>query len=195
MVLVPAAVLKSEADQNAKFSISSLGTSWKLPVHRAYLILAYSPAASRPALERLQRFTWLVAAVAQATGAVGIYLGGAQATHDPRFFIEMARTPGLPALLMLWSGIDSAADGPDRISLLSLGLRHLGLPELRLTAPRGHGNEALEVMFDFLAYVAERGKRLPEGDTIGRTADERLKVHYEQSPLDPAAQVWRVDLP
>jgi hypothetical protein len=32
------------------------------------------------------------------------------------------------------------------------------------------------VFFDFLGYVAELGKPLPKGDTVGRTADERLPV-------------------
>ena len=44
------------------------------------------------------------------------------------------------------------------------------------------------------AYIAANGKPLPEGDTIGRTPDERLPVHYVPSPIDPDVKVWRVEL-
>jgi len=51
-----------------------------------------------------------------------------------------------------------------------------------------------QFLFDFLSYSAEFGKPLPEGDTIGRTEDERLPIHYVQSPIDPKVKVWRVEL-
>ena len=53
----------------------------------------------------------------------------------------------------------------------------------------------METTFDLLAYVASRGEALPEGDTVGRTDDERLPVHYVESPGDPAKKVWRLELP
>jgi hypothetical protein len=33
-----------------------------------------------------------------------------------------------------------------------------------------------------------------EGDTVGRTCDERLPVRYVPSPVDPTTQVWSVEL-
>jgi hypothetical protein len=50
------------------------------------------------------------------------------------------------------------------------------------------------MMFDLLGYVASIGKPLPDGDTVGRTADERLPVSYVPSPLDSSKKVWRVEL-
>jgi hypothetical protein len=73
-------------------------------------------------------------------------------------------------------------------------MKQLGLPELLLEAPKKSAGQALETFFNLLAYVAERGKALPEGDTVGRTADERLPVHYVPSPADPKEKVWRVEL-
>ena len=40
-----------------------------------------------------------------------------------------------------------------------------------------------------------RGEALPEGDTVGRTASEKLPVHYVPSPVDLKVKVWRVELP
>jgi hypothetical protein len=64
-----------------------------------------------------------------------------------------------------------------------------------LVAPKSAGKDALATFFDLLAYLAERGEPLPEGDTVGRSADERLPVRYVPSPIDPGKTVWRVELP
>ena len=50
------------------------------------------------------------------------------------------------------------------------------------------------MLYDLLAYVVSRGRPLPDGDTVGRTAAEKLPVHYVPSPIDPKVKVWRVEL-
>jgi hypothetical protein len=194
--LIPAPVPKGEADEGAQYSVSSLGTGWKLPKHRAHLIVTLSEPAGTPRLDSLSRLTALLAALAQTSGAVGIYWGEAGATHDPKFFMEVARDSEVAARLMLWSGISVAREANGRISLLSLGMKQLDLPDLLLTAPSsGKVGPPLEYFFDLLTYLAKRGKPIPDGDTVGRTADERLKVKYVPSPIDASKKVWRVQLP
>ena len=51
------------------------------------------------------------------------------------------------------------------------------------------------MMFDLLTYLANRGVAIPDGDTVGRSADEKLKVRYVPSPIDESKKVWRVELP
>lgn len=78
--------------------------------------------------------------------------------------------------------------------MLSLGMKQLDLPELLLIAPKSSGNSALEPFFTFLSYVANRGEPVPEGDTIGRSETEKLRVQYVPSPLDRKTKVWRVEI-
>jgi hypothetical protein len=49
-------------------------------------------------------------------------------------------------------------------------------------------------MLDLLGMVVESGKPLPEGDTVGRSASEKLAVHYVPSPVHRKAKVWRVEM-
>lgn len=78
--------------------------------------------------------------------------------------------------------------------MLSLGMKQLNLPDLLLIAPKSSGNSALEPFFTFLSYVANRGEPVPDGDTIGRSETEKLRVQYVPSPLDQKTKVWRVEL-
>lgn len=192
VMLLPVAVPNGEADAAARYSLSSIGTDWKMPAHKAHLVVTCD--SSGTAVESLSTFTSVLAAVADASPTVGIYWGDAGATHDPKFFLTTARDADVVPRMMLWTGVSLAREGDGRLSLLSLGMKQLNLPDLLLIAPKSAGNSALETFFDLLSYVASRGKALPEGDTVGRTPNEKLPVRYVPSPLDPKRKVWRVEL-
>ena len=88
--LMPVAVPNGEADQGAQFSMSSFRNEWKLPPHCAHLIVSLQAAGDSAPVVRLSRFTSLLAAVTRSSPAVGVYWGGAGATHDSNFFVSVA---------------------------------------------------------------------------------------------------------
>lgn len=193
VALMPVPVPGGEAEQGAKYSVGSLGTGWTLPPHSAHLVVTAQAPSSMSLVARVSRFTSLLAAVAETSGAVGVYWGNARATHSADFFTSVAADQGITARIMLWTGLSVAHESDGRSSLLSLGMQQLDLPDLLLVSS-SPSNEALETFFDLLAYVASRGEPIPEGETVGRTADEKAPVHYVRSPVDAGKKVWRVDL-
>jgi hypothetical protein len=192
VMLLPTAVPNGEADDAVRFSLSAMGTGWKLPKHNAHLIVTCN--SSGAPLESLSLLTSLLAAVVKSSPAVGIYWGPASATHDPKFFLETAQEPDISFRIMLWTGVSMAREADGRLSLLSIGMDQLNLPDLLLVAPKSAGSSALEAFFSLLTYVANRGKPLPEGDTVGRSATEKLRVQYVPSPMDEKTKVWRVEI-
>lgn len=193
VALMPHAVPGGEADDAARFSISEI-SGWTLPPHGAHLVVTLQETQPVPATVSLARFTGIMAAVTEACNAVGLYWGAAGATHNPQFVISVAEEKHTDALLMLWTGVSVAREDDGRLSLLSLGMRQLDLPDLLLTAPAAETESAFECFFDLLAYATNRGAAPADGDTIGRTQDERWTVRSVASPLDPAVEVWRVDM-
>jgi hypothetical protein len=187
--LMPVPVPDGEADGATERSLSGLGGSWTLPEHRAHLVVV-QPGATHGSVDELTTFTRVVAAIVRATNALGVYWGEGGATHHPEFVVNIAHTE-LP--LPLWIGI-SIAEGDGVTELLSIGMKQLDLPDLLLEAPHPDA-KVLEFFYDLLAYVTRRGKKLPQGDTVGRTEKERLKVRYVKSPIDPSAEVWSVRIP
>jgi hypothetical protein len=194
VMLIPSPVPKGEADEAARYSISALNGKWKLPPHKAHLIVTLHGEGD--AMTRLSALTSILAAVAEVSPAVGIYCGDAGATHDPRFFRELARSRTTPSRLALWTGISIAREDNEdkRYSLLSLGMKQFELPDLLLVVPPAKTDDAIPFMLELLGMVVESGKPLPEGDTVGRSATEKLPVHYVTSPVDPKARVWRVEM-
>jgi hypothetical protein len=73
-------------------------------------------------------------------------------------------------------------------------MKQFELPDLLLMVPPAKTNDAIPFMLDLLGMVVKSGKPLPEGDTVGRSATEKLAVHYVISPVDPKTKVWRVEM-
>lgn len=188
--LIGAPVPGGEAEAHAQHSLSALGDGWSPAPHRAHLLVMLVPD-DRGARASMRDLTRLLAAAAQASDAVGVYLG--PATHEPRFFVEAVRELEDP--VPVWIGFSLAAEAGDRGSILSRGMDQLGLPDLLLTVRKDDVAAGIAYFFDVIEYVIDRGAPIPDGDTVGRTADEKLVVRYEPSPIDPEAKVWRIDLP
>ena len=212
VVLTPAPVPNAEADTAAFLSLSSLRDNWRLPGHAAHLVvrrldpvrgdvtrstslLGRVLGSQRPAtpLESLSRFTKVVAALTRASDALGVYWGAAPVTHEPRFFVDLARETDVP--LPLWLGVTITPEPADRLSVLSMGMRQLGLPDLLLGAPKKDLGDTLDFFFSTLTFVAERGEQLPDGHVVPRSLLQRPAVRYVASPLDDNTRVFRLDLP
>jgi hypothetical protein len=177
-LLMPGPVPANEADEAARFSVAALGTDWKLAAHRAH-VTVMTAGPLRTADRAL--FTRVVAAIADAAGALGVYWPAGHVTHPTELFVEYARTD--ESLCMLWNGVSLAGDGPGRLSLLSLGLRALGLPEVLVTAPRAEADEALDRLRRVLVRV------------VGAGSLDGEDVRMAPSPIDPEDEVARIDLP
>ena len=196
--LIPRPMPRDEAEWHAQFSLPAVSRGWKLPVHRAHLVVAWQETASLSPVDSLRRYTWLLAATVEAAHAVAVYWADSGATHPADFFVGVAGSDDPRALMRIWSGVSVASDGarPDRTSFVSLGMAQLELPDLELSVPRSlERGAALDRLYALLAEVAVRGAPFQEGEAVGSEEAERLPVRYVKSPVDPTKTVWRVELP
>lgn len=192
VAFVPAAIPKGEADEGFEFSIASWSSSFRRPQHNAHLVVTMQLEADLSLLEAQRRFTGLIAGVMEASKAVAVYWGQAGASHPADFFLDVAN--GDPDMwVMVWTGVSRARPSPDRVSLLSLGMDQFGIKNLMVNAPGSMGQDLVMNFFQLLDYAIQRGDAIPEGDTVGESETQRLRVKYEPSPIDPSQTIWRID--
>jgi hypothetical protein len=185
-------VPNGEADGGYEFSVASLSDDFDPPSHRSHLVVTMHLDSDRSPVEAQTLFTRLLAAVVESSDGVAVYWGEAGATHPAQFFLDVANASE-DLWIMLWTGISRANDGPGRVSLLSLGMKQFGLLDLMVSAPVG--GDPLTFMLDMLTYCIQRGANIPDRDTVGRSANEKLRVRYEPSPINPELNVARIDIP
>jgi hypothetical protein len=202
-------VPNAEADTAAFLSLSAVSGKWRLGSHAAHLQLSLEGPMQRKAeglrnrlagtvreaspLERLSLYTRAVAAVSQAVNGLGVHWAAGPVTHAPDFFAQMAKETPLP--LPLWLGVSLTPEPGGRTTVLSFGMKQLGLPDLLLAGPGGKElPDTVDFFFSALASIAERGRAPEEGETIPRSLLSRPKVRYTASPLESGVQVWKLEL-
>jgi hypothetical protein len=199
LFMMPFAIPTGEAEAAAVFSVSRFSDTSVQPMteHGAHAVVRLQSWQGSTPQDELMRLTWGVAAVAKATGALAVYWGNGGVTHPADFFISRATNSGGPGdsmLVDLWLGI-SVASERGGASFLTRGVHEqFALPDLKLWSPEA-STHALVHAFDLISYVIDRGTPIAAGETVGSTADERLVVRYEFSPIGKAVQVMCVDLP
>lgn len=195
IALMPAAIPNEEAEGVAECSLAAFSPQGGRPApHAAHLVISTSPADGDGDLDTLMRHTRVVASCVDAYRAHAVYEGNARATHPAAFYLDAVRSMNPP--LMVWTGVSVAHESPTRTGILTLGVENmLGMPDMLVSGPRGQANETLTFLFDMLLYVVKRSEPLPDGDTVGRSAQEKLKVSYVVSPVDAERKVARIDLP
>jgi len=88
-----------------------------------------------------------------------------------------------------------AAEPRGRVSVVTHGMTRCGRGEFGITesAP---GSGSLDLALSMAGWMlAEPDKQLPTGDTVGRSADEKLRVQRVPNPTGSGPAVIRLDLP
>lgn len=193
IALMPIAIPNGEAEAGFPLSVSSFSADSNLKKHQAHVLVTLMPTAETDAVEAMMAFTSLLAAVTETTQSVGVYWGNVGATHTSEFFLSIASEYDVNPRILLWNGISRAPEGGGKMSFLSYGMNQIALPDLYLICDANAASQALGRLFDLLSYIAGRGKAIPAGDTIGATAEEKIRVKYVKSPADKSKIVWKVE--
>ena len=167
----------------------------RLKAHQAHVLVAVlAPEPDRITATLLR--TRVVAAVAATTPSCGVYWGEAPVVNAAADFVEEAKRTSRERLpLYLWLAFDlvrNPADGT--FTLHTSGMRAFDLMELELVASGEQPATLVDRAFNFAHYLLDHGPVLKDGDTIGLSDQERLRIQLLPSLRDPARTVYRITL-
>lgn len=136
----------------------------------------------------------IAAAAVAASPAVAAMLGCGIVFRRADVFVQYVDHMGsmLSALVFVDVTVEQEADG--RFSVLTHGLTRYAREEFMIV-----GADA-SAAYNFAITMAQwmlddRSKVLPTGDTVGRSAEEQLRIERVPSPLGGQAPVIRLELP
>lgn len=138
----------------------------------------------------------LTSSVIATTAAVGAMLGHGVVFHKAGIFqgmTEIGVEEGeLPPELIC--DITIAPEGEERMSFLTHGMQRYGREELYVTcSTRGKGG--LDFVFSIARWLlGDPEKQLPTGDTIGRSAEEKVRVQRVPNPTGRGDEVMLLEL-
>lgn len=165
----------------------------EVEAHAAHLIITTMslPDAPRDA-DTLQ--VKLTAAVVGASPAIAAMLGHGVVLHRAGFFTDIAAGPISVLPLLVCVDVTIAAEADERMSFLTHGLQRYGREEFFVTASRT-GQGAVDFLLALVGWMLDDpDKQLPTGDTVGRTADEQVRIQRVANPTGEGPEVIRLDL-
>ncbi|MEM7455923.1 MAG: DUF4261 domain-containing protein [Planctomycetota bacterium] len=171
------------------------GATEVLSNHRAHCLITLMFQTPRTPLAKSRLLTMITASVAHVCEqAVGVYWGNATLVIRPDMFRDFAveilpHGPPLP----IWVDFRVGTNKRGTTSGFTHGLTALGMMELECenaTEPPGELRARFEGL---IGYLLENGPVIRDGDTIGESMTERIKVDFCPSSFGHDRQVMRLD--
>lgn len=170
--------------------------------HTHHLVVSYLGGTSQP----LARHVWLtrfVAALCRLTDAVGVYWGAGTLVQSTEAFTEAATTVSAdePAV-HLWidhrveplGGRTGWLRRKTGYRFFTEGMGAFDLPEMEIDRTTWKPEDVLDFTSGVVTYLVMRGEPIGDGETVGRTAGEKIAVRHAGSMFDRPGPVMKLDL-
>lgn len=148
------------------------------------------------AIERRLCLTGVTGVAAQQDGVMGVYWPEATLVHHPRLFAEMAKeitSPEAPPLY-LWVDFRVFRNDDGTSGLFTTGMTALGHMEFEIPRIEMKPGELRDWAVNIAGYLLEKGPVLKHGETIGATAEQRLRISHTKSQFGHPGKVMRFDV-
>jgi hypothetical protein len=150
--------------------------------HKAHVILSIINAGKEPVKENIL-YSKVVAAVLKNSDAIGIYIGGRSLVLSKSFYltnVNMAFADGNDGLpLYTWIYFGLRQEGNLR-SVYTYGLAAFNKTEMEIIGSTLPFDDLSDMMYNITSYVLAYNVNLKDGETIGLSAEQKLKISLSQ---------------
>lgn len=178
-------------------------TSWMWPEetsatdvkrHRTHLLVTMTGGRSDPIPRRLM-LTAMTALAARQPGVLGVYWPDGTLVHYPPVFVEMADAVNSPEAppLYLWVDFRLFRNDDGTIGLFTTGLKAIGFMEIEIPKIDMDPIELRDWTVNIAYYLIEKGPVLSDGDTIGMTAEQKIRIRHLPSLFGKEETVLRFE--
>jgi Domain of unknown function (DUF4261) len=192
--LIDAPIPPGELDFPCATNFSWEGACNAIGKMHAHAIITTLPLDGKPTKAHVYN-TAMVQAVSALSNSVGIYWGNGSNFWSPEQFAAAALTASFedpPYLLWVGHKMQREADGS--MSFFTIGMPHFGTRDVEVQHSRADVSSTFDIMRFVSLYLAAHGPVIKDGETIGRSADEKIKVTVGPSVYDPKRVVYRLNL-
>jgi hypothetical protein len=167
----------------------------RMKSHTAHVIVALM-GKSGDVIQRHLQLTHLVAAIAAQADAAGVYWGSGTVVHEPQAFQEQSAKlspDNLEPQLWIDMRLEQNDDGSYRY--FTTGMPAFGQPEIEIDRTTGAPAEIFDFCYSIINYILTRGVQIKHGETMGRSADEKIRVTHGESMWGREGKVLKLALP
>ncbi|MBX7184667.1 MAG: DUF4261 domain-containing protein [Vicinamibacteria bacterium] len=168
-----------------------------LEAHKSHLLVGLLRDDGLPPLKRAIMLTLLTASVIEcASDCTGVYWGSGTAVTPAERFARSAQLM-TPEELPLFSWIEFRVfqgEEPETWCVFTTGMKALGHLEIEVRDSRVGASELVDRVYGIAHYLTQAGPVLKDGDTVGDSDEERIRVRHTPSAWDREGPVLRLEV-
>lgn len=152
--------------------------------HKNHIIIALM-GEDESLLSRHIVLSQLVAAIATITDTVGVYWGAGGLVHEPAEFIEQCDDLTIEnSLPHLWVDLRVEENDDGSLCFFTTGLEAFDQFEMEIERSNQSAEEILDLCYSVVHYLISSGAQIQDGESVGRTGEERVPVTHRPSKWD-----------
>lgn len=161
----------------------------RMQEHKAHAILAMIDH-SGSAVERHVLLTQMAAAVVANADVAGIYWTSGGVVHSPEALLTLSAALSPDNLLPeLWIDMRLVKDPQGAHQFFTTGMEAFGHREIEIPCSHQSAEEIYGFVYGVIKYVLSSDQFIRDGETIGRSVEEKIEVGYGPSMLGQNRQV------
>ncbi len=174
---MPAKIPENEVESMAEFNYFWKNGVEESSTHTAHIIITILNCDDNAVKENLL-FTMLASSVLNNSDSLGIYIGNRTLVLKKEFYQDQAEIINneeliLPIYNWIYFGI-RAKNG--KYSVYTYGLYEFGKKEMEIIDSEKSLEDISEMMYIFVSYVLANNIELKDGETIGLSEEQKLKI-------------------
>ncbi|MEE1304741.1 MAG: DUF4261 domain-containing protein [Agathobacter sp.] len=161
-----------EAEANAQFNYMWPDAVTVTQTHKAHVIVTVMGEGSIE--EKAKLYTKAITTLCRQENTLGVYAN--EVVQEAKMFAAMSEIMedgSLPIFNLVWFGLSRSEEG---VSAYTCGLKCFGKDEIEIVNSDKQPSEIRDMLINIADYVISEDVYLHDGETIGLTADQRLKI-------------------
>ncbi len=160
--------------------------------HTIVTILPEGDDKDREASVLLSQVVASLVAISRQT--IAVYWAAANHLILAELFRELATTVLPNPLFDIWVALNVGQRPEDGVvTAHTMGLNNLGLMDVEIPNSTKNSKDTYEFLTNIAFYLLDNGLIIKDGDTVGESAEERIRAVYAGSLVDPLKTVIQLE--
>lgn len=154
-------------------------------------LVVFLPEFKGTMVRKALLLTRILAALCEDPASLGVSWAVPTTLIAPKLFSEMAALASFDnPPVYLWFDMRVGKNSDGTYGGYTRGVDTFGFKDFEFRSTRSTPKELDNLLISFICYLFENGDVLKDGDTIGFTATQKIKICYEPSKIQPGKTIY-----
>lgn len=172
---IPLPIPRNEIEETASYNYYWENGKEETSKHKGHIIVSIINGGKNPVKENIL-FNKVVSSILNNSKSIGVYIGGRTLLLSKEFYqanLEDISESNLPINNLIYFGIRKENS---KTSIYTYGLKDFRKKEMEIIESEHDVDDLIGMMYNLTSYVLESDVTLKDGETIGMSETQKLKI-------------------